>query len=188
MKARDKKRLIIVGVLVLLLIALCAGYYALARYSKEKENEADTSEVLSTVDEAEICEITIQNENGEFVFKKGADDTWKYPADKSVSLDQETMDTMVSGGAKITSTQKVTDKPDDLEQFGLDKPAKTFKVTLKDGTTVSLYLGNTVPGIGGYYGQIDGNEGVYVFDATTYSFLSDSLDDVKTDGGESSDE
>ena len=188
MKARDKKRLIIVGVLVLLLAAVCVGYYALTKYSKEKEEEGDTSEVLSTVDEADISEISLQNENGEFVFKKGTDDTWKYPADLSISLDQDTIDTIVSGGAKITSTQEVVEKPDDLEQFGLDKPAKTLKVTLNDGTTAALYLGDTVPGIGGYYGQIEGNDGVYVFDETTYSFMSYSLDDVKVEEDTSSEQ
>lgn len=189
MKARDKKRLIIVGVLLVVLAVLCAGYYALAKYSKEKESEEESAgkEVLSTVEEADISEIAIQNENGDFVFKKGSDDTWKYPEDTSVSLDQDVMESITSGCAEIVSTQIAVDETDDLSQFGLENPAKTLTITLKDGTAVTLRLGNTVPGIGGYYGQIEGNKGVYVFDETTYSFLSYSLEDVTIDESDSSD-
>lgn len=66
----------------------------------------------------------------------------------------------------IAAVEKVNTTTD-LSAYGLDKPQVTANILYADGTTTRLLLGNQTPSTNGYYGQLEGDESIYIFDADT---------------------
>ena len=54
-----------------------------------------------------------------------------------------------------------------LKDYGLDKPAYVATVTYTDDSTATINLGDELPTGDGYYGTLDGKDGVYMFHTDT---------------------
>ena len=57
----------------------------------------------------------------------------KKQADKSISLDQETMETLVATAAQLTAEQEIRDY-EDLSEYGLETPLNTITLTTGNGS------------------------------------------------------
>ncbi len=106
-----------------------------------------------------------------------ADDTYTILRDDKTNSyyikdyqDIDLADTMVTTLRSYTETiaaaQKVSDVAD-LSAYGLDKPQVTASISYADGTSARLLLGNQTPSTSGFYGRLEGDDNVYIFDANT---------------------
>ncbi|MGO4274394.1 DUF4340 domain-containing protein, partial [Paenibacillus sp. TAF58] len=72
----------------------------------------------------------------------------------------------------VTSTKVVEDQVSNLSNYGLDKPIRTYEVTLKDGSKKGLLVGTALPIEGFSYVQVEGAPAVYQVSDQSLSALS----------------
>ena len=130
-------------------------------------NKAGDSETEGTP----MKQIDIQNEDGNYTIRY--DDTtrlYHIVGYEDIHLDTELLLTLRTHAETIEAIEQIKDASN-LAAFGLDKPQATATITYTDDSTARLFLGNTTPSESGYYGQLEGTEGVYIFEADTVSLF-----------------
>lgn len=90
---------------------------------------------------------------------------------EDITLSAELSETLLAYTTLISAADQVRN-PGTPAEYGLDKPKATATVTYTDGTAVTLTVGHTTPTENGYYTQISGDEGVYIFESDcVYMFM-----------------
>lgn len=174
---KQKKQLIALCILLLICIV---GWAGLTKWNKsqeqKKQEEEEASKVTVTdITTEDINEFSYQYNNETLSFVK-EDGTWYYEADKSVSLDQNTMETLVATAAQLTADQKIKDY-EDLSEYGLDTPSNTITLTTGDGTT-TLLIGNKNDMLSQYYVKTDQSDSIYLAASAVYTTYQKGIADL----------
>ena len=130
---------------VLILIVLLVLYFVIDLQQKKSDQEAETEEteessLPASVTEDEISKVTVKNGDVTMTYVKN-DDTWTYEEDPDFPLDESAVNTKMSCLTTLT-VDRVLESPEDLSEYGLDKPQQEVTVLKTDGTTFTLYIGN----------------------------------------------
>ncbi len=75
---------------------------------------------------------------------------WKF-ADSGTQADTSRVDSVVNRLAMLRSNSKVLDQVPDRSAYGLDPPAASALLTMKDGTTHRILIGNETVNNANYY-------------------------------------
>ena len=174
---KQKKQLIALCILLLICIVAWAG---LTKWNKsqeqKKQEEEEASKVMVTdITTEDVNAFSYQYNNETLSFVK-EDDTWYYEADKSISLDQDTMETLVATAAQLTAEQKIKDY-EDLSEYGLDTPSNTITLTTGDGTT-TLLIGNKNDMLSQYYVKTDQSDSIYLAGSAVYTTYQKGIADL----------
>jgi hypothetical protein len=96
------------------------------------------------------------------VLENGA---WYLASDKSLEVDQDSVASLISKVATVTSNKEIAGVTD-FAQYGLDHPSLSIEITLNDGTKTNIYVGdyNSVSSL--YYARIGDSANVYMITAT----------------------
>lgn len=116
-------------------------------------------------------QIDIQNKDDSYTIRY--DDTTKLyhiVGYEDIYLDTEMLLTLRTHAETIEAIEQIQDASN-LAAFGLDAPQATATITYTDDSTARLFLGNTTPSENGYYGQLEGTDGVYIFESDTVSLF-----------------
>ena len=115
------------------LVVCCGAYVGVKTYvSRQEEQEAQNSEKKNseeTVFEAlagDIKEVSFMIDKNEVTFEKKDEEAFP--------VNQTTLDEAVSFLTDIES-DRVLEDAENLEQYGLDEPSNTIKITVKDSET-----------------------------------------------------
>src|SRR5207253_2831099 len=84
---------------------------------------------------------------------------------------------LVSSVASVTSDRVVEDKASDLTQYGLNAPSLEVAVTLKDGKSKKLLIGDDTPTGSGAYVMLAGEPRVF----TIASYTKTGFDKTEKD-------
>lgn len=165
---KQKKQLIALCILLLICIVAWVG---LTKWNKsqeqKKQEEEEASKVTVTdVNTEDVNAFSYQYNNETLSFVK-EDDTWYYEADKSISLDQDTMETLIATTAQLTAEQEIKDY-EDLSEYGLETPSNTITLTTGDGTT-TLLIGNKNDMLSQYYVKTDQSDSIYLAGSAVYT-------------------
>lgn len=174
---KQKKQLIALCILLLICIVAWVG---LTKWNKsqeqKKQEEEEVSKVMVTdITTEDINAFSYQYNNETLSFVK-EDGTWYYEADKSISLDQNTMETLVATAAQLTAEQKIKDY-EDLSEYGLDTPSNTITLTTGDGTT-TLLIGNKNDMLSQYYVKTDQSDSIYLAGSAVYTTYQKGIADL----------
>lgn len=98
----------------------------------------------------------------DLVLENGA---WYLASDKSLEVDQDSVASLISKVANVTSNKEIAGVTD-FAQYGLDHPSLSIEITLSDGTKTTIYVGdyNSVSSL--YYARIGDSANVYMITAT----------------------
>lgn len=176
-----KKKSWVLGSLILIMACMVLGYAALVRVNEAKTELAQEEEniVLYTLNTDTASRIEVKNEKGE-VFLEKKEDSWFVEGEEEFPLDQSYISGMLSALSSIQASGLVKEDGENMEEYGLKKPAMEITITLSDGTSAKLTLGDEVPIQGGRYGLADDGTTVYVFDSSYYTSFDYSLNDLMT--------
>lgn len=165
---KQKKQLIALCILLLICIVAWAG---LTKWNKsqeqKKQEEEEASKVMVTdiiTEDVNAFSYQYNNETLSFVKEDG---TWYYEADKSISLDQDTMETLAATAAQLTAEQEIKDY-EDLSEYGFETPSNTITLTTGDGTT-TLLIGNKNDMLSQYYVKTDQSDSIYLAGSAVYT-------------------
>jgi hypothetical protein len=120
---------------------------------------------LATVDTAKVTAIHYTGEDVDINLTL-EDGVWESLEEPDRPINQEKVTSMLDTISDITADQKVVEAPDNLEDFGLKVPSSYVQVTMKDGSTVTLQLGNKAVTGDGYYALVNDDTTVYLVAAT----------------------
>lgn len=174
---KQKRQFII---LCVVLVAFCGTFFGLKAFNKHQEEkeaqkEEDEKIKLTGMSADKVTEFSYQNNGEEITFVK-EDDTWYYQADKSVSIKQTSITSMLSNVGTITAGQKL-EAPEDISEYGFDEPQNVIRVKGADQElTITIGMYNSMTSQ--YYLMVSGDDSVYLVDSTIYTAFQKSVADV----------
>lgn len=158
-----QKTLIVIGLVV---IALLAAVMLLLLKAPAKDTDAkgkgekDVFYLLEH-DIDEVSHISVKNEKGAYEVKQeeGGFMISDIPAEL---VNTEYLQLLLDEAGRIAVQEKVSDDPDDLSVYGLDKPKATVDIDYTDNTKAQLLLGQEEPLSDGVYIRLSGDDSVYL--------------------------
>jgi hypothetical protein len=150
------------AVLAALLIALGVFYYVWeVRLGPEREKTEARKGRVFTVEPADVTEVVLRR-GEETVRLKRAGESWDLLEPLKSAGDRGAVEEVVTSVATARMDREIDAKPQNLGDFGLDKPAAEATLTLKDGKQVGLRLGAKSPTGTWVYAQETGKPNVIV--------------------------
>lgn len=168
--SKNKRQLITVLVLIVLLAAVSVGYFFLSKNKPDTE-EGVESITLSTPDNDDIQKLQYKMGNTDMSFTKKGDD-WKYDEDDKFPVNTGYLTKMLGDMSGLTATKLVTKESTDLKQYGLDAPQLTVKIADASGAEKTFVVGNESTIASGCYAYLDDTKTIYIVS-------SELLDDFK---------
>lgn len=172
---KQKKQLL--GLLVILIVAVIA--FIVVRNLPDEEDEEDTtaSYEVTNLNADDVTKLVYTNENGTLTLNKSGDE-WVCEEDRSVDIDEDTVNAMVSKVAALTSENKI-ENVEDISQYGLDNPSLTILVS--DGTiSYTILVGDYNETTYTYYMCLESDKStVYTTNSVTITgFQNNTLEDL----------
>ena len=172
---KQKKQLL--GLLVILIVAVIAFIIVKNLPEDEEEEDAAASYEVTNLNTDDVTKLVYTNENGTLTLNKNGDE-WTCEEDRSVDIDEDTVNTMVGKVAALTSENRI-ENVEDISQYGLDNPSLTILVS--DGTTsYTLLIGDYNETTYTYYMCLESDKStVYTTQSVTISvFQNNTLEDL----------
>lgn len=168
------KKLVILVLVVILLIAACA-FVASLNKTEEDPVTVDETITVASFDSDDIVnlEYTYGGATLGFTCNGGQ---WSFASDPEFPLTQNIITTMISDVSVINATRKLSDT-EDASVYGFDTPSLTVKFETAD-SEYYFEIGDSNSYNGGYYLRFKGE--IYVTDETLVSTFSKDLYDYLT--------
>ena len=129
-------------------------------------------------DDVEQIDMEIQGKSLHF---KPSGDQWKQIDSDGASVKSDILDGLFWSIRTVRMTGIVSEHPDSLVEYGLDKPGISIKIRMKDSMQGPLLLGGTHDGKQEIYAKLDGSDPVYtVSTASLKSLLEFKWPEEKT--------
>ena len=128
--------------------------------------------------ETDIKQIEIRHRDGEHtVVKRDGAGKWTITAPQSLAADQSAVSAIATTAASLAADRVVDENASNLPSYGLDPPKIGLTLTMADGKTYALRLGEDTPTDGNTYAMLDGDKRLF----TIASFSKGSLDKQSKD-------
>lgn len=164
MSEQEKRRsgLFVLAILMIVFIILVCVYYLigyLAAQSEEKENENTNPELIDAdLDGVDTFSYDVDGARQTFLQSDGE---WIYVEDEALTLDQDSVKSMLTSLEGLRSEQVVADTLATSSEYGLGDPSMTITLTFTDGTQKILYIGEQNPMTDVYYASMEGDDHIY---------------------------
>lgn len=178
---RKHKTKLLIG--IAFIVVLCGAYFGVLSYTKSQEKkqlqaeEEETAQaIVFSVAEDQISRLSFTGDEGELEFVR-EDGVWSYPGDASFEMDETRIGLLINDLAALSATRTLEDVSE-LSEYGLDNPSNCITVTLTDGTTSALYVGDVNTSNSETYFQTEeGSRTVYLTGTALQSHFSGRLQD-----------
>lgn len=172
-------------VIVLILLAILIGAYSYIKLNpKQEEIESTTAkekiELLSLDTEA-VMKIEIFSDKPTLTIGKEKD-IWYVNNQYDIKISQNMIDSIVKTLSSINADVLIEENATDLSIYGLDKPKKAI-ITLVDGKSYTILIGNETPTGKGYYFINEGQTTVYTVSytyANPFNYIFEDLVEKET--------
>lgn len=177
--SKRKKRNAVTLVSLLLVLAALIGLYAWYSTKPAKTDDdtdkTDTAQLnLVTLDTSKVTEIQYKSADANIKLNL-EDGVWKSTDDPNRPISQDYVKGLLDKMSSIKANQEVVKVPEDLSEYGLDQPKNEIHLTLKDGSLVSLLIGDEVGSADGYYAMVNDDKTVYMI-PISFSFDYKDMD------------
>lgn len=167
-------------VLLLVLILLCAGYWAMIRFERTAARSADEARKVFSFVREDIRTLSIKRlEEGPTVGVRSQDGVWAIAAPyPHIRPNPIVWDRVANNLAELRSTRTVEEKPSDLEKYVLDQPELVVQATTADEKQVELHVGIVDPTQRFRYAQAD-NGPILLITVNAFWELDKGLADLR---------
>jgi hypothetical protein len=169
--------------LLLALVALAvlgglAYWSETKKAADEKKPSPDESPKVMTIPEDQFKEVRIEKVGAPpTVIARNDAGKWQITQPQALPADQDSVNSLVTTLASVSSDRLIEEKAANLTDFGLDKPPLEAVVTLKDGKTRRLLIGAETPTGSGVFAKAESDPRVF----TVASFVKSSIDKSAAD-------
>ncbi|MHB8128851.1 MAG: DUF4340 domain-containing protein, partial [Mobilitalea sp.] len=172
MAKRKKRNAITLVSLLLALVVLIGVYiwYVNQDVVPEKTEQVAQTISLATLDTKQLSSLHYMGDDVDMnlVFEG---EVWKSVEEPERPINQIYVTNMIGVIDEISATRLVNEAPEDLDDYGLTKPAAYLQAKQADGVTVTLQIGDEVSTGSGYYALVNADNKVYLLDTTYGSGL-----------------
>ena len=93
-------------------------------------------------------------------------------------MDESSIISMLNIAGSLLGEEQMSEYAS-LDTYGFDSPAKTIKLTLTDGTVLTIKVGDYNEIVGFYYLVVEGDDNLYLVDGTIYDTFEVSNADIE---------
>lgn len=163
----------------LILVVVCiGGFWYASSQSFFKDKSKDEVKQLMTVSSANVESISVKTTVATTALvRKG--EGWEMAKPSILPVAGATVEQWLGSFSKLTYNSKVNENPQalDLAGFGLAEPQQEFKVTMKDGSSQTLWIGMPLAIAGNVYAKLANSPVVYeISDQAVQSLAKQPLD------------
>jgi hypothetical protein len=169
---------------LLIAAAVLAGLGGLVYWSNRSEaakaakGDPKAAPKILDLKENEIKQVEIRHRDGETtVVKRDGSGKWSITAPQPMAADQSAVGAITTAAATLSSDRVVDENASNLSSYGLEPPRIGITLTMADGKTHVLRIGEDTPTDGGAYAMLDGDKRLF----TIASFGKTSLDKQSKD-------
>ncbi len=157
------KNLIIAAAVIILLIV---GILIFNNIDFSKPNNAPTESddpvyTIMSEDADDINTIEVTTDEGTIKAVNLGESVWTINDMSNNDIDTSKAYGLAGTVSVLTSKNKIEESPVDLAKYGLDKPSISIKITMKNGNTESLFIGDSSPTLGEYFIIKEGDSAIY---------------------------
>lgn len=163
--------------LIILLIVLILGIvgYVIAIYKVDNVEVLDEVGITSVIktDTASVRNVSYIHDGVTISLSKDDAGNWTLDSDKSIKLDADKVEDIVSYASNLNARTEIED-PSDLSEYGLDSPSYIVSFTDAAGVQSTYFIGDRYEVEGTYFAKVEGSDKVYTI--TNYypdSFITD---------------
>lgn len=183
-----KKRKQLGGLLtvVLVLAALLGVYFSMDYINLEEEEEAV---LFLQVEMDEIQAVTVVGEENSYTLEK-ADDVWTCLELPDEDISESQVEYKLGMIDEIVAVRVLGETEESLETYGLSEPQFRFTLTLSDGSTKEVCIGDQTPD-GNDYAMLTGEETISTISTTvqlaldvspdTYIYVEEETEDTESE-------
>jgi hypothetical protein len=154
---------------LLLLVCVGAFWYASSQnFFREKQVLPQT---LITVKKEDVQAVSVQSADNQVELQR-KDNGWSMTKPSALPLSSSLIESWIDSLGLVTQNKVVEENAADLAKYGLDKPAQVYKVTMKDGSTRLIQVGEPLPIQGYFYTKVEGSNAVYQVSEQTLTALN----------------
>jgi hypothetical protein len=167
---------------VIVLAGLGGGVYwsDKAKQAEEKAPAKDAPPKVLTIPDDQFKGIRLQKKGGDTtVLQKSDSGKWAITEPKPLAADQDSVTSVVSALASLTSDRLIEDSASDLASYGLAAPSIEVIITKKDGKTEDLLIGDDTPTGGGTFVKLKNDPRVFSISSGVKSSLDKSSKDLR---------
>ena len=162
MTKRKKRNAITMVSLLLALVALIVIYiWYDNRPTKDEVEEIAPTIDLATLDTEQISSLHYVREDADITLVL-QDEVWISKEEPERPINQERITTILNAINDIKADRVIMEKPENLADYGLADPVAYLQAVQKDGTTVTIRIGNEAGESEGYYGMVNDDGIVYL--------------------------
>ncbi len=169
---------------LLIAAAVLAGLGGLVYWSNRSEaakaakGDPKAAPKILDLKENEIKQVEIRHRDGETtVVKRDGSGKWSITGPQPMAADQSAVGAITTAAATLSSDRVVDENASNLSSYGLEPPRIGITLTMADGKTHVLRIGEDTPTDGGAYAMLDGDKRLF----TIASFGKTSLDKQSKD-------
>src|SRR5688572_8998726 len=137
---------------------------------------SDTTVYVLDVKDADVQRLDVRTSTGNVAFERNEPFGWKF-ADSGSQADLSRVGSVVNRLAKLRSSSKVLDNATDLSPYGLNPPADTATLTMKDGATYRVLVGGKTVNDAAYYAIVDGRQQLHTINTLLVGDLEKLVSD-----------
>ena len=164
------------------LLAALSGLLYWSNHHKPTESVQATTDQppkILTLNENDISRVDLKKKDGsELDLSKDNQGKWQITAPQTLAADQSAVSGMLSSLSSLTSERLVDEKPDNLNQFGLNSPTLEVDVTAKNDTR-KLLIGDDTPTNNGAYVKLASDPRVFTIASYTKGNIDKSVNDLR---------
>jgi hypothetical protein len=165
-----------------LLLALGGGWYYSNKMeaAKAAKPPADVSPKVLLVSEADIAKVALKKKSAEpTVLERNNANKWQITAPKAYLADQEAVNSLVTSIATVNSDRVIEEKAGDVSSYGIQAPSFEADITMKDGKTKKLLIGDDTPTNSGSYVMVEGDPRVFTVASFVKTGIDKSVNDLR---------
>ncbi len=164
-------------ILLLVIAVLGGGFYWVIQY-EPKQEETPTSDIQTVnmfhVEKSDIASLEVESATETYTVSRSGE-SWIINDNPEIKANQSKIETLLYESASVTARELLEENATNLIQYGLDLPSRSVTVTLKDGKTHKILIGNTTLDGSLCYLMMEGETKVYTKSATGCDSLASSL-------------
>ncbi|NEW08798.1 DUF4340 domain-containing protein [Paenibacillus sp. SYP-B3998] len=164
----------------ILLVVICIGgfWYASSKdFFREKKEEP---KALLTIQQEQVQSLHVQAGTQQVELSR-INNGWEMKEPAAAPTNTNLVSSWLDALGLVNQVKVVEEQTTDLAKYGLDHPAQTYEVTMKDGSKKGLQVGAALPIQGYSYAMVEGSAAVYqVSDQSLMALNKQSVDFAQT--------